>query len=404
MEVRADIDDRAVYMAGERLSCTISLRNSNEGPESDPLTLAWLSAQIHCHCQFDDTLLRLPQDGRSREGSVDLVKRQNSRDPTTSETSFMPTKGESGLCSISREAVVLACDVSLNPGETKQYVYSEVVPTDSPPSYRGHMVKYSYKLTVGAQQINGAAKLLKIPFRVLNVPESSGDFQSVVSPNPYLQEEDLDAVMVAFHRIMAVTAQRSARSFSIASHKGVVVRCLPMKDFYRLGEEVSCTLDFSSGVIPCQQVSIAVECEENVPSECWANHIRINPAVKTYSKRHEFCLHTKKLQCSLPIPLTATPSFTTNLVIFSWKLHFEFVLSTKPAAMSSKIVRRISGTLTPTQASPPSPLLCPDELRMGSPDVPSETLSWDLPIEVLPSHPSHVAVLAARQMPQSIIL
>ena len=49
-------------------------------------------------------------------------------------------------------------------------VYTDVVPFDSPPSYRGHMVMYSYKLTVGAQRINGLTKMLKIPFRVLCIP------------------------------------------------------------------------------------------------------------------------------------------------------------------------------------------------------------------------------------------
>ena len=45
--------------------------------------------------------------------------------------------------------------------------YSEVVPIDGPPSFRGQAVKYVYKLTIGCQRVNSPIKLLRVPFRVL---------------------------------------------------------------------------------------------------------------------------------------------------------------------------------------------------------------------------------------------
>lgn len=45
--------------------------------------------------------------------------------------------------------------------------YSELVPVDGPPSYRGQAVKYVYKLTIGCQRVNSPIKLLRVPFRVL---------------------------------------------------------------------------------------------------------------------------------------------------------------------------------------------------------------------------------------------
>lgn len=45
--------------------------------------------------------------------------------------------------------------------------YSEIVPIDGPPSYRGQAVKYVYKLTIGCQRVNSPIKLLRVPFRVL---------------------------------------------------------------------------------------------------------------------------------------------------------------------------------------------------------------------------------------------
>jgi len=49
-------------------------------------------------------------------------------------------------------------------------VYSETLPVDAPPSYRGVTLKYSYKVTVGAQRFGCPTKLLRLPFRVLVVP------------------------------------------------------------------------------------------------------------------------------------------------------------------------------------------------------------------------------------------
>lgn len=45
--------------------------------------------------------------------------------------------------------------------------YSELVPMDGPPSFRGQAVKYVYKLTIGCQRVNSPIKLLRVPFRVL---------------------------------------------------------------------------------------------------------------------------------------------------------------------------------------------------------------------------------------------
>lgn len=59
--------------------------------------------------------------------------------------------------------------------------YSEVVPTDGPPSFRGQAVKYVYKLTIGCQRVNSPIKLLRVPFRVLVLQGASA---SPAGPGP----------------------------------------------------------------------------------------------------------------------------------------------------------------------------------------------------------------------------
>lgn len=46
-------------------------------------------------------------------------------------------------------------------------LYSETLPHDAPPSYKGHLVKYTYKITVGMQRLNSPIKLLRVPIRVV---------------------------------------------------------------------------------------------------------------------------------------------------------------------------------------------------------------------------------------------
>jgi len=60
--------------------------------------------------------------------------------------------------------------------------YSEQLPSGGPPSFSGRLVKYSYKLTVGAQKPGCPAQIMRLPFRVLVIPESL--YASYISPSP----------------------------------------------------------------------------------------------------------------------------------------------------------------------------------------------------------------------------
>ena len=48
--------------------------------------------------------------------------------------------------------------------------YREEVPTGGPPSFHGRLVRYTYKLTVGAQKPNCPAQIVRIPIRIITIP------------------------------------------------------------------------------------------------------------------------------------------------------------------------------------------------------------------------------------------
>ena len=52
-------------------------------------------------------------------------------------------------------------------------MYTEKIPSGGPPSFSGRLVKYSYKLAVGAQKPNRPASIIRIPFRVMTIPGES---------------------------------------------------------------------------------------------------------------------------------------------------------------------------------------------------------------------------------------
>lgn len=58
--------------------------------------------------------------------------------------------------------------------------YSEVLPTEGPPSFRGQSVKYVYKLTIGCQRVNSPITLLRVPLRVLVLTGKLGSWRDGV--------------------------------------------------------------------------------------------------------------------------------------------------------------------------------------------------------------------------------
>lgn len=147
-----------------------------------------------------------------------------------------------------------------------------------------------------------------------------------------------------------------------------------------------------------------MQSEEILKEEVRAKSVK-STQVSNHSKYHEFCLHLNNTQMILPIPLTVTPAFQTDLsklkvldflysltfflclhflflVILSWKLHFEFV-TTKIENLQTEKVIDSQGTMEQS----------PSDLKV-------QTMVWDLPINILPAHPLQVG--RALQMPATM--
>ncbi|XP_055940303.1 RAB6A-GEF complex partner protein 2-like isoform X3 [Argiope bruennichi] len=374
IEVHARLPHGSVFLTGEVVECHISFRSpftysqkQSQYNSDIEEVLAWASAQIHCQCTVDDTLVKFPSTASQEELAT-----------ASQDTSFIPC--ESGHVVLSTKPKILFCDLKLSPGESKTYIYKETIPYTAPPSYRGQCVKYAYKITVGTQRVNAVIKLLKIPIRVLlvyGIPDAQFCADSEELPiapaNPFLQSQQKQPTISSALQILeANTARRNPSYYNITNQNGKVVRFCLLKSSYRLGEDIIGVFDFSQGTVKCVQFSVTLISEEELQENCKG---RAKQGITTvaYNKHHEFSLHLNLTQVILPIPLTVTPTFTTNIVSLKWKLHFEFVTTTTVSAM-------------PEPTSPSENISW-----QGPANLDVQTMIWDLPIKVFPTHPLQIA-------------
>ncbi|KAK1890282.1 RAB6A-GEF complex partner protein 2 [Dissostichus eleginoides] len=378
IEVVASMARGPVFLAGELMECLITFSNpmSHLSTSASSEMLAWASAQIHCQFHASESRVALPTQGNKHDVQAE------------SNTVLIPSRGERGQCVLDTPPKILFCDLRLDPGRAKPSdmnahsstdSYSEIVPIDGPPSYRGQAVKYVYKLTIGCQRVNSPIKLLRVPFRVLvlqGMPEPPFPQDEEVSPsNPFLEEEeasrrDARPLERALDMLMITTSRRCPHMFNITNMRGKVAKFCIFKMVYRLGEDIVGTFNFSEGDIPCLQYSVSIQSEEEIQQQHQRRPGQIL-SVTGHGRHMESCLHTASSHFSLPIPLNVTPGFSTDIVMLRWRLHFEFVTAREPI-------------------EPPTVLQNQSEVTVwtGAEHVDVDTFSWDLPIKVFPTNPA----------------
>ncbi|XP_039607929.1 RAB6A-GEF complex partner protein 2 [Polypterus senegalus] len=385
IEVVASLSRGPVFLAGETLECLITFTNplSHRSTSASSEMLAWASAQIHCQFHASENRVMLPSETPKQD-----VQAEN-------ETVLVPNRGERGQCFLATPPKILFCDLRLDPGESKSYSYRETVPVEGPPSFRGQSVKYVYKLTIGCQRVNSPIKLLRVPFRVLvvhGVEDTQFHHDEAVAPsNPFLEEEegtkkDSRLVEIATEMLMMATSRRSQHLFNITNARGKVGKFCIFKTVYRIGEDIVGTFDFSEGDIPCLQFSVSLQSEEHV-LEKYQRRPNQPASLTAHARHQESCLHTASTHFCLPIPLSATPGFSTDIVALRWRLHFEFVTAGEPMEPPT-VPENQSEIITWT----------------GAEQINVDTFSWDLPIKVLPTNPVLASYVAQFSGVNSIMI
>lgn len=412
IEVKARLLRGSVFFAGECIECEIIFTNvadgkketrnqpcnhtnidcSNQSLEMD--RLAWASAQIHCQCTVNESRVKI----WSSNSRTDQIQNQVSTGSNASCTSFVPSRGEEGRCLLSTQPKILFCDLELAPGESRTYFYSDIIPFDGVPSYKGHAVKYSYKITVGTSRVQGQSKLLRLPIRIL-VLQGLGGIEHFLNKqeknlhNPFLEDSTPKTSLLdlAVDVLTTLTSRRNSHVYNIVSNRGTVGRFCLFKSAYRIGEEIVGSFDFSESFIICLKFSAVLQSEEHIPEDlCNPSKQSLEVTYSSFTSVQENCLHTKKTHLVLPIPFTACPEFVSDLVCLKWRLHFEFTLASSPLPAGA----------SPVQLTPPYTDVA---TWQGPPDIDAETMTWDLPVKIIATNPLHASSISMHRTSSTMV-
>ncbi|KAH8295248.1 hypothetical protein KR018_009094 [Drosophila ironensis] len=423
IEIKAKLlrADSAIYASGERVECLIDFthkifqedqapprsRNANEASHEN---LAWASAQLHC---YRKTSYSNPTADRTAE-LTEMIGR-TALDAVTQAT---------GEVIVATKPKILFCDLRLQPGETKMYFFNEFVPRDGPPTYKGHDIRYFYKITIATQRVKSKVQTLAVPIRVLPIPIIARPDELPVTvetneelapTNPFLEKREISELEISWHHLKNVTARRVPKFYRISNKRGFVGRFCLFKPAYKLGEDIVGSLDFSQGQVRCVQFSVKLQQQElpirhqhvqnNMPLQAQSSddvssinsfdmasiasgvvadnlhksatsgsaHDKDSPVpsgkLSTISTSHQVCYATLQTQVVVPIPLHVTPTFRTDLVDVRWRLHFEFV------------------TTTLMDFGVPNP----EHGELNAPaEMPVETMVWNLPVTVYAANPLQI--------------
>ncbi|XP_037956414.1 RAB6A-GEF complex partner protein 2-like [Teleopsis dalmanni] len=411
IEIKAKLvrADSSIYATGENVECLIEFihkaGNNDNNENNDRIeNLAWATVQLHC---YRKTSYNVATQDKVSE-LTDLIGK-------TALDAVTQTPGD---VIVDTKPKILFCDLRLKPGETKTYFFNELIPRDGPPTFRGHDIRYFYKITIATQRVKSKVQTLTLPIRVLPIPiiarpddlHCTEDTNDELAPtNPFLEKREISELEISWHNLKNITSRRAPKFYRISNKHGFVGRFCLFKPCYKLGEDIVGSVDFTNSKVRCVQFSVKLQSQEislrnntSTSGDCTdtssvnsldlasiasgtavdnlhksatsasARHKEVEEPVgkiTTYSTSHEVCYAMLQTQIILPIPLTVTPTFRTDLVELKWRLHFQFVTSTM---------------LDFGQPNPKS-----GELKAPA-EIPVETMIWNLPITLYAANPLQI--------------
>ncbi|KAH9257433.1 hypothetical protein BASA84_000755 [Batrachochytrium salamandrivorans] len=266
---------------------------------------------------------------------------------------------------------ILFCDLSLAPGESKSFKYEILLPSILPPSHRGKVARFFYKLIVGIQRSGKIrqSQIISIPFRLFNRTNFNGTrpVYEVMSPVVVNKDEsivtaqkstanttiftptspepdglpgslfapashqasimDFNEYTTSMNNIANICQTSKKVSYEICKNNEHVAQLTLARIAYRLGETIVVVLNFTNGTIPCLQASVFLESIEVVEAPFV---LKSKQQTSAYSRRchaelHRSTFNSRRLVLSVTIPPTATADFQSTAVSMHWSLRVEFV-------------------------------------------------------------------------------
>ena len=304
---------------------------------------------------------------------------------------FSKFAGKHGFCMFLTEPEVLDCEVQVQPNSTTEYMFRYVqgrlvsgfglickriyrcsakLPQRIPPTYRGSCVRHFYVLSVGAKlSSSDRAHVLHVPLRVLgpsrvgNAESESVESSVIVDDGhefnvqSYSLRKVIDSLAVGRFEAFLKTPLRVIDSdlmgmwrtgsrkdtathvYRIGSEAKHMARLSLFKTTVIPGEEILLVFDFADASIPCYQISVGIEVEEErkhepplqsafVPltdGEGNVSSVGKAPSRQVLVSRHEVVANNQQFSMIMQVPDDACPDFETELVKVSIASHMPTV-------------------------------------------------------------------------------
>lgn len=430
-EILVNFPRGAVYFAGERLQCFITVRNTSSSMsiagdsadthreteqhtdfDRDPSNttamhdnkniLALLGVHLYMQCIFTEQRSqppkRAPYNTKFTVPNSSSTNNINLESSITSMHAFQCAESSNTSSTIivvnETERQILACNVNIEINNVRTYVYEVVIPSTMPASFRGHFVKYCCRVAIGVQTIGIPIQVFRTNVWIMPcsavIRRLLGRQSSSTSPPPPLQLDASSRRKNHYNKddVMQLVDEMSARrrrplEFSIRTSDGQRVGSLLLsKTSYKIGEEIAGTFDFADAQVSCAQVVVVLQAHERIAPECMLNADAAPVSKVDLGSDKVFCVSTVQSQFCVPIPLQVTPTFSSDVVQLSYVLQFTFMLS------DDKVYYNVPGV----DDSTASILWTPPER------VDIKPLEWQLPVEIWPCDPEHVASVHSPEM------
>ncbi|KAJ3273939.1 hypothetical protein HDV01_003770 [Terramyces sp. JEL0728] len=337
--------------------------NKNPRGELKKETIAWAFAQITGQFTVDSSFVK--------ESTLELLKSKimYKTPGTTSANTYgggtlstnekhLSRTAQNGLPLYNTPPTILFCDQEIPIGESRSFTYEIQLPSVLPPSHRGKLIRFTYKLIIGIQKsaVSRVTQVVTIPFRFFNRTNYDGSRPVFEILNPVISNKDESKVQSSTSsgvpspvvakppspgwrsaksphtsglemetstidnilNVLQISGKGSclltAVSYDISKNNEHVCQLILPRLGYRLGESLTCLLNFSQSSLPCFHVSVFLETVEtadpafaNKPKNQIQNHTKT-----CYGEFHQTTLNSRRVVVSLNIPSKCTPDFQTS--------------------------------------------------------------------------------------------
>lgn len=388
MEIAATLHPRSVFLAGDTVSCSIRFHSTTSN-----LCVAWASVQLQCECVINESTSSGPSSLDPTMANGDSIQPSQQLTSRSSRTSFRPIDWLEGTQIMSSSPKLLFCELNLIKGEAKAFTYSDNLPFDIPPSFRGKNISYRYNLLIGAQLLNSTVEVMKVPFRVLTSPLMNSDMSPVTEreqpklsiTNPFLKNSEIEEnesakVDTNSFNLNHKSNLRQPAIYDIAVASGHIAKLSMPRKVFKMGEEIVGSLKFAhDSDIKCVQYLVTLVAMEEVYNLDQGKRILLHKTQNKVAKIHDFVMGFEETSLHLEVPLFITPTFSAPTCSLTWRLHFEFVIRPPEKKVTKKAVEvKDSSDFNEWNA--------PQRMNV-------QTLEWNLPLTILASDPGQVELI-----------